>query len=387
MNEPHPIYLDYNATAPIDARVTTAMQPYLTERFGNASSAHAYGYQARMAVEEARAKVARLLGANPDEVVFTGGGSESDNLALKGAVLARLENRPHVITSATEHPAILNTLRYLKRRFGVAFTLAPVDEFGVVSVDAIREAIRPETVLITVMHGNNEVGTLQPIEQIGTLARDAGILFHVDAAQTAGKRPIDVATMHIDLLTVAGHKLYAPKGVGALYIRRGVQIDPLVHGASQEHGLRAGTENTASMVALGLAAEIAREELPEELPRLTALRDRLHQHLSRRIPDLELNGHPQQRLANTLNVSFPGVTGQAVLQLTPEVAASTGSACHSGMAEPSPVLLSMGLAPGRAVGAVRLSLGRWSTPDEVSLAADALARGFALAGGTQAAAS
>jgi cysteine desulfurase len=377
MSDLRPIYLDYNATTPVDPRVVDAMLPYLAENFGNASSAHRYGYEARQAVEDARERVARLVGASPDEIIFTGGGSESDNLALKGTVLARLVPRPHVVASTIEHPAILNVLQYLRFRFGVDVTLVPVDEYGLVSVEAVQAAIRPQTVLLTIMFANNEVGTIQPIDSLGRLARESGILFHVDGAQAVGKVPIDVRQVPIDLLTIAGHKLHAPKGVGALFVRRGVSLDPVIHGGSQERGLRAGTENVASVVAIGVAAQLAREDMAVEEERLRELRDTLHDRLQRSVPGLALNGHPERRLPNTLNVSFPGVIGQAVLDLTPEVAASTGSACHSGATEPSSVLVSMGLPLERALGAVRLSLGRWTTEDDVHRAARSLAAGYA----------
>ncbi|MDQ2743937.1 MAG: cysteine desulfurase [Chloroflexota bacterium] len=375
-----PVYLDYNATTPVDPRVVKAMIPYLYEQFGNASSAHQYGYEANVAMERARGQMARLLGAKPAEVVFTGGGSETDNLAIKGVVFANLTKKPHVVTTSIEHPAVLNTVRYLEHRFGAECTIVPVDEFGLVDPDGIRAALRPNTVLVTVMHANNEVGTLQPIEEIGRITRERGILLHVDAAQSAGKIPIDVEALGVDLLAVAGHKIYGPKGMGALYIRRGTVIDPLVHGSGQEHGMHAGTQNVASMVGLGLAAELAAEDLPEEGPKLIALRDCLQTLLAERIPGLMLNGHPERRLPNTLNVSLPGALGPAVLAYAPGVAASTGSACHSGVNDPSPVLTAMGLPVDRALGALRLSLGRWSTNEDVERATDLLVQGYQAAG-------
>lgn len=371
-----PIYLDYNATTPVDPAVVDAMLPYLTVRFGNASSAHQYGSDAHHAMDRAREQVATMLGAAPDEIVFTGGGSESDNLAIKGVVLTTLPRHPHVISTAIEHPAVRTTLAYLARRFGVDHTVLSVDEYGMVSPEAVRQALRPETVLVSVMHANNEVGTLQPLAEIARLTREAGVLFHTDAAQSAGKIDVDVAALGVDLLTLAGHKLYAPKGVGALYVRRGVTLDPLVHGSGQEQGLRAGTENVAALVALGKACELARADLAGETLRLTSLRDRLHLCLESRIPGLQLNGHPTQRLPNTLNVSVPGAEGSAVLACSPGVAASTGSACHSGLSEPSSVLLAMGPAGGRARGALRLSVGRWSTDSEVERAADLVGKGY-----------
>lgn len=373
------VYLDYNATTPIDPRVVDAMLPYLYEHFGNASSAHEYGYEAHRAVEDARSRTASLIGARPEEIVFTGGGSETDNLAIKGVVFANLDQSPHVITTSVEHPAVLNTLRYLQGRFGVDFTTLPVDEYGLLDPDAFRDALRPATVLATIMHANNEVGTVQPIAEIASIARDNGVLLHIDAAQSAGKIPIDVNELGVDLLTIAGHKVYGPKGIGALYVRRGTILDPLVHGSGQERGLRAGTENVASIVGLGMACELASGELngPHHL---LELRDLLHRLLDERIPGTLVNGHPTQRLPNTLNVSLPGALGQAVLAYAPGVAASTGSACHSGASDPSPVLTAMGLPAERALGALRLSLGRWSTEDEMRRAADLLQQGYAAAG-------
>ena len=371
-----PVYLDYNATTPIDPAVVEAMLPFLAEHFGNASSMHEYGYIAHQAVERARAQVASLLAAWPGEIIFTAGGSETDNLAIKGAVFQRLDRQPHVISTVIEHPAVLNTLQYLRRRFGVKSTLLPVDQYGLITADQVRGALRPETVLITVMHANNEVGTVQPIGEIGAVAREAGALFHVDAAQSAGKLPIDVTTLNADMVTIAGHKVYGPKGIGALYLRRGAQIDPLVHGSGQEHGMRAGTENVASIVGLGAACAIAADHQSREERRLTLLRDRLQALLADAVPRLELNGHPTRRLPNTLNVSLCGALGQAVLASASDVAASTGSACHAGASEPSPVLMAMGLSAERALAALRLSLGRWTSEEEIERAAAALIAGY-----------
>jgi cysteine desulfurase len=373
-----PIYLDYNATTPVDPRVIDAMLPYLREDFGNASSSHAYGIRAHQALDRARGQVAALLNADPGEIVFTGGGSETNNLALKGTAFVNLKNDPHIVSTTVEHPAVMNTLRYLEQRFGVAYTLVAVDDTGVLDLHALCTALASPTCLVSVMHANNEVGTIQPLARIAAIVHEAGALLHVDAAQSAGKVPIDVKAMGIDLLTIAGHKLYAPKGIGVLYLRRGVTIDPLVHGSSQELGMRAGTEPVASVVALGKAAELAREDVAAEAVSLTALRDRLHTGLAARIPGLQLNGHPTERLPNTLNVSAPGTDGQSWLGMTPDVAASTGSACHSASASPSPVLTAMGLSRERAAGAVRLSLGRWTTADEIDAATSALAESYAL---------
>lgn len=372
----HPIYLDYNATTPVDPAVVDSMLPFLGDRFGNPSSAHEYGYDAQLAGETAREQVAELLGARPADIVFTGGGSEGDNLAIKGTVFARLDRSPHVITTAVEHSAVLNTLAYLKQRFGIAMTVVRVDGTGMVDPDDIHRAIRPETVLITVMHANNEVGTIQPVHELANLAQEHDVLLHVDAAQSAGKVMIDLRALPAAILTIAGHKLYAPKGIGAAYVRPGTEVDPLIHGSTQEHGLRAGTEPVASMVALGTACRIAHATFGEEVENLRVLRDRLHALIAERIPGLTLNGHPTERLPNTLNVSFPHVAGAQLLAACPEVAASTGSACHAASPEPSSVLLAMGLPMERALGAVRLSLGRWTTDDQIHVSVDALTSAY-----------
>jgi cysteine desulfurase len=368
-----PIYLDYNATTPVDPRVIDAMLPYLREHFGNPSSSHYYGSQARAGVDTAREQVASLLGCAPDEIVFTGGGSESDNLAIKGAAEAYRDRGNHIITCQIEHPAVLNTCRYLERH-GFRVTYLPVDREGRVDPNDVAQAITPETILITLMHANNEAGTIQPIAAVSQIAREYGILFHTDAAQSVGKIPTQVADLGVDLLTLAGHKLYAPKGIGALYVRRGITLEPLVHGAGHEHGLRAGTENTASIIGLGAACEIAAQTLDESIRQQTALRDRLYQGLCEQVKTVQLNGHPTERLPNTLNVSFVGQDSSLLLPAVPEIAASTGSACHSGETEPSAVLLAMGVPHEVALGAVRFSLGRWTTAEEIDRAVEILAR-------------
>ncbi len=368
-----PIYLDYNATTPVDPRVIDAMLPYLREHFGNPSSSHYYGSQARAGVDTAREQVASLLGCAPGEIVFTGGGSESDNLAIKGVAEAYRDRGNHIITCQIEHPAVLNTCRYLERH-GYRVTYLPVDPEGRVDPNAVARAITPETILITLMHANNEVGTIQPLGAVSQIAREHGILFHTDAAQSVGKIPTRVDELGVDLLTVAGHKLYAPKGIGALYVRRGMSLEPLIHGAGHEHGLRAGTENTASIVGLGAACELAALTLDESVRQQTALRDRLYQGLCKRVQTVQLNGHPTERLPNTLNVSFVGQDSSLLLPSVPEIAASTGSACHAGETEPSAVLLAMGVPRDVALGAVRLSLGRWTTEEEIDRAVEILAR-------------
>jgi cysteine desulfurase len=339
--------------------------------FGNPSSTYSYGYEAKEAVARARGQVAALLGANADEVLLTSGGSESDNHAIIGTALAHMRRGKHIVTSRIEHPAVINTCRYLEERLGFTVTYLPVDGYGLVDPQAVRRAITAQTVLVTIMHANNEVGTIAPIEEIGAIARERGVLFHTDAAQSVGKVVVDVAKLNVDLLTVAGHKLYAPKGVGALYVRRGVTIDQFVHGAGQEGGRRAGTENVPYMVALGTACELARQALPDYGARARALRDRLHRSLLAGLGQeaVRLNGHPEQRLPNTLNVSVRGIVGEELLQATPELAASTGSACHAGSTEPSQVLLEMGVPREWALGALRLSVGRWTTEAEVDRAA------------------
>ncbi len=362
-----PIYLDYNATTPVDPLVLEAMLPYLCEHFGNPSSSHPYGVQARLGVEQARRQVATLLGGEPDEIVFTGSGSEANNLALKGIAEAYRDRGDHIITSQVEHPAVLEPCRYLERR-GFRVTYLPVDNYGMVDPDAVARAITPGTILITMMHANNEVGTIQPIAAIGRIARAHGIPFHTDAAQSVGKIPTRVDELQVDLLTVVGHKFYAPKGVGALYVRRGLQVESLIHGASHEGGRRASTENVAGMVGLGEACRLAGENLAETAGRLRELRERMHQGLMQQGVKLALNGHPTERLPNTLNLSFSGLDSNSLLAALPEVAASTGSACHAGETEPSAVLLAMGTPREQALGAVRFSLGRWTTAEEVDQA-------------------
>lgn len=368
-----PIYLDYNATTPVAPDVLDAMLPWLRGEYGNPSSTHACGRRAAQAVARARGQVAELIGANAPEIVFTGCATEANNLALLGVARALgVENR-HLVVSAIEHPAVMAPALRLRDQ-GWALTVLPVDTFGRISLDHLAAALRSDTALVSVMHANNEVGTLQPIREIARITRERGILLHTDAAQSAGKLPLDVDELGVDLLTLAGHKFYAPKGVGALYVRTGTSIRPVLHGAEQEHGLRPGTENVAGIVALGAAAALARHSLPAAADRLRALRDHLHRCLLAAVPDLRLNGHPEERLPNTLHVSFPGVSGRALLgEAADVVAASVGSACHSEHDAVSGVLAAMGADAERAAGAVRLSVGRGTTLDEVERAADALA--------------
>jgi cysteine desulfurase len=368
-----PIYLDYNATTPIDPRVIKTMLPILKSDFGNPSSSHTYGRAAYVAVKWARSKVAELLNAGPDEIVFTGGGSEANNHAIKGIAFAKWSaGPPHIVTTAVEHPATLKACDFIGRLGGSISVLA-VDQFGRVEPDAVRRAITPRTVLVTVMHSNNEVGTLQPIREIVAIAHERGVLVHADAAQSVGKVEVDVRELDVDLLSLAGHKLYAPKGVGVLFVSRRIELESLIHGADHEHGRRAGTENVPCIVGLGAASEIAYQELYPTTARLRRLRDRLWDRLHAMLGErISLNGHPTERLPNTLNVNFLGHIGAELLAAVPEIAASTGSACHEGQVKLSPVLAAMGVPPDVGRGAVRLSVGRFTTEAEIDRAADLL---------------
>jgi len=365
-----PVYLDHNATTPLLPEVVDAMLPYLREHFGNPSSGHAYGQRAREALERARGQVARLVGSNADEIIFTSGGTESNNLAIRGVAEARPEARS-VVTTAIEHPATERPCAWLAAH-GWGVTHVSVDETGRARIDDARRALLPGTALLTLMHANNETGVLQPVAALAAEARARGALVHTDAAQSVGKVPVNVDALGVDLLSIAGHKLYAPKGVGALYVRRGTPIVPVLLGAAQERALRPGTENVASIVGLGAACEIAARTLEEERERVSALRDALWRQLQAGIPGLLLNGHERERLPNTVNVRLPGARGDTVLGACPEVAASTGSACHAGSTSPSPVLTAMGLGEEEALGSLRLSLGRGTTSAAVEQAATAL---------------
>jgi len=374
-----PIYLDYNATTPIDPAVSEAMFPYLRTHFGNPSSTHIYGTTAHEAVDQARRNVADLLGAKREAIVFTSGGTEASNHAIKGVVFAKLRGwsgrwakAAHIITSSIEHPATVQPCEFLKR-LGCTITVVPVDRQGLVDPDAVRKAITRGTTLISIMHANNEVGTIQPIREIARIARERGVLVHTDAAQSVGKVEVNVDDLGVDLLSVAGHKLHAPKGVGVLYVREGVTLEPLLHGAGHEGDRRAGTENVPYLVGLGTACTLARKSLPQATQRLQQLRDRLWERLRAGIGErVVLNGHPTLRLPNTLNVNFVGCVGADLLQATPEIAASTGSACHEGQVNQSPVLCAMGVPPELGKGAVRLSVGRFTTEDEIDRAAEVL---------------
>ncbi|TDD92941.1 cysteine desulfurase [Actinomadura darangshiensis] len=371
-----PVYLDYNSTTPVDPRVTEAMLPYLTAHFGNPSSGHHYATQPRDALARARRQVADLIGADKDEIVFTGSGSEADALGVIGAVLAHQSpGEIHVITQATEHPAVLEACRTLHRRHGTHVTYLPVGAHGRVDPADLATALTPRTALVSIMTANNETGVLQPIDELATVARRHGALFHTDAAQAAGKIPVDVTRLGVDLVSLAGHKIYAPKGIGALYVRSGVPLEPLVPGGGQERGLRAGTESVALAVALGAAADLARLEINSGGPdRLTGLRDRLHRRLAELLPGrVTVTSPPAPRLPGILHVTISGVRGDDVLAATPTIAAATGSACHAGSPEPSPVLRAMGLNRTQALSALRLGAGRWTTPADTDRAAQALA--------------
>jgi len=372
------VYLDHNASTPIDPVVAAAMRPFLEDHYGNPSSGHWAATTAKTALEAARGQVAALLGCQNDEIVFTSGGSEANNLALKGVFFPLRDKGGHIITTRIEHPAIIAPCRFLER-LGARVTYLPVDHTGRVDPDDLQRAISPGTILISIMHANNEVGTIQPIEDCVKIAHEHGVLFHTDAAQSIGKIPTDVNAFGVDLLSIAGHKLYAPKGVGALFVRRGVSLEPLIHGAAQESGRRAGTESALLAVGLGKACELARDLAP--MDRLRTLRDHFWQELQRRFSDrVVLNGHPTLRLPNTLNVSFVGRVGAEILGRLDAVAASTGSACHAGRIELSPVLEAMGVTPEVGMGAIRFSLGRATTRDEIDAVVERLTSILANAG-------
>lgn len=366
------IYLDHNATTPLAPEAAQAMTPFLGPEYGNPSSGYDLGQRAKAALEKARTQTAAIIGAKPEEVFFTSGGTESNNTALKG-VFHQAPRPAHLVTTYIEHPAIINPCLFLMAQ-GADVTFVPVDGQGLVDPDDIRRAVKPETVLVSVMLANNETGVVQPLEEIGRVTRELGVRLHTDAAQAIGKIEVDVGRLGIDFLSIAGHKLYAPKGVGALFVRQGLEIEPLLHGAGQEAGRRAGTENVLLAVGLGAACETAATLLPGEGPRLAQLRDRLHQGLKDQIPNLVLAGHPEKRLPNTLNVCLPGLPGSDVLARAPEIRASTGAACHAGAIKVSAVHQAMGLDRETAQGAIRLSLGRSNTPDQIEEAIEALAR-------------
>ena len=365
----NPIYLDYNATTPIAKEVADAMRPFLDDYFGNPSSSHAYGVKTKLAVEKARSQVAHLLNCEPSEIVFTSGGTESNNYAIKGIAFANQKKGNHIITSSVEHPAVFEVCKYLER-FGFEITYLPVDEYGIIRIADLEASIESTTILISIMHANNEVGSIQPIEEIAKLIKGKGIYFHTDGAQSIGKIEANVQTLGVDLMSLAGHKLYAPKGIGALYIKNGIHLEKLMHGADHEQNLRAGTENVLEIVGLGRACEIASEKLIENAQHYKETRDYLHQLLKAELPDIKLNGHPKKRLPNTLSLSFPRIEANTLIDRLEGVAASAGAACHSESIDVSAVLEAMLIPLDYAMGTIRFSTGRGSTIADMKKAAD-----------------
>src|SRR6056297_450829 len=363
------IYLDYNATTPVDKQVAQAMQPYLSEYFGNPSSIHSYGIESKKAVENARKKVANLIHCKPHEIIFTSGGSESNNYAIKGIAYAYENRGNHIITSTIEHPAVFEVCKYLEKK-GFKISYIPVDEYGTIDIKKLEREITKQTILLTIMHANNEIGTIQPIPEIAMIAKKHGIYFHTDAAQSAGKHPVDVEELGVDLLSIAGHKLYAPKGIGALYIKEGIQLEKLIHGADHELNKRAGTENVLEIVGLGKACEIAQRYMYRNITHMQSMRNLLYQNLKKEIPDLKLNGHPENRLSNTLNLSFPRTEANILLNEIESngIAASAGAACHTDNIDVSPVLTAIKLSTEYAMGTIRFSVGKNTTEDEINRA-------------------
>ena len=366
-----PIYLDYNATTPIDPGVAEAMLPFIHEHFGNPSSSHIFGVTAKKAVEKARNQVAQLLHCKLDEVIFTSGGSEANNYAIKGAAFACRQKGNHIITSSIEHPAVLEVCRYLEE-FGFRVTFLPVDAHGLVDPKQVEEAITLETILITIMHSNNEVGTVEPITEIAEIAHQRGILVHTDAAQSVGKIPVQLDSLGVDLLSIAGHKVYAPKGIGALYVRTGVKLQKLIHGANHEMGWRAGTENVIEIVGLGEACAMVDENLSLYGDHLTKMRNRLEGGLLKRFPGNRVNGHPERRLPNTCSMSFKGFKANNILAELKGIAASAGAACHSDRVDVSSALKAMNVPLEYAMGTIRFSVGRFTTAEEIDQAIDVI---------------
>lgn len=368
------VYLDNAATTKVRDEVVEAMLPYFTEYFGNPSSLHLFAREAGKGLDTARAQVAKALNAKPEEIIFTGGGSESDNMVLRGIPEAYKKKGKHVITSAVEHHAVLHTLEAMEKEGRVEVTYLPVDEYGMVTAEQVEKAIRPDTVLVSIMFANNEVGTIMPIEQIGETCKKHGVLFHTDAVQAVGHVPVDVEKMHIDLLSLSGHKFHGPKGVGALYVRKGVRIPALILGGAQERRKRAGTENVPGIVGMGKAIELATSELEDNAAKMKVLRDRLIFGIPARIPDVKLNGHPTERLPNNVNFSIRFIEGESILLMLDlnGIAASSGSACTSGSLDPSHVLLAMGLSHEVAHGSLRLTLSEFTTPEEIDYVLDTL---------------
>jgi cysteine desulfurase len=366
------VYMDYSATTPVDPRVLEVMKPYFLKKFGNSMSLHSWGTEAKEALENSRGKVASLMNAKPKDLIFTGSATESDNMALKGIASANKEKGRHIIISSIEHHAVLDTAEWLQKQ-GFELTLLPVDKYGFVDLDKLETSIRKDTILVSIMHANNEIGTIEPVEEIGNICREKEVYFHTDATQSFGKVPIDVKKMNIDLLTCNAHKVYGPKGVGALFIRDGVEIEPLLHGGGHEFGLRSSTVNVAGIVGFAAVAEIQKKEMKPDETKLTKLRDKLIEGVLK-IEDSHLNGHPTKRLSNNANFWFAYIEGESlILHLDMKgIAASTGSACSSASLEPSHVLMAIGLKHEEAHGSLRLSLGKWTTKKEIDYTLEVL---------------
>ncbi len=367
------IYLDYNATTPVDPRVVKAMEPFLYENFHNPSSLYKGAKITKKAIEDSREKIAALIGASPKEIIFTGGGSESDNHAIKGTAFSLMHKGKHIITSSIEHHAVLHTCKFLEK-IGFEITYLPVDSYGIVTPDSVKRAIRDDTILVSIMFANNEIGTIEPIKEISKITREKGILFHTDAVQAVGKIPVNVKEIDVDMLSLSAHKFYGPKGVGALYVRKKTRIASLIHGGMQERGKRAGTENIAGIVGAGKAAEIAMEEMEEEKIKIKPLRDKLEKELLKRIPEIIVNGHPSKRLYNTLNITVKYIEGEGMLTFLDfeGISVSSGSACASGSLDPSHVLLAIGVPVEHAHGSLRFSLGKYNTEKDIEKVIDIL---------------
>ncbi len=366
------IYFDHSATTPVDSRVVEAMIPYMTEKFGNASSIHSFGREAKVALEDARESIAAFCGAHVNEIYFTSGGTESDNIAIQGVARQYWGQKKHIITSKIEHHAVLHTCENLEK-WGFEVSYVKPDKYGMITPEAVEAHIKENTILISVMHANNEIGTINPIEKIGELAREKGILFHTDAVQSFGKIPIDLEKLPVDLMAVSAHKIYGPKGVGVLFVRRGVKLSPITFGGAHERNRRPGTENVPGIIGLAKAVEICKNE-PAEEEKIRQLRDSFFEKIKSRIPNVHLNGHPEKRLAGLLNVTFSGIEGEAILLSLDMkgIAASSGSACTSGSTDPSHVLAAMGVPPELARASIRFSLGRSNTMEEIDYAVDVL---------------
>ncbi|KAF5078976.1 MULTISPECIES: cysteine desulfurase NifS [Acetobacterium] len=367
------IYLDHAATTPVDPAVVETMLPFFTEYFGNPSSVYTEGRGVKKSIEAARLQIAKAINADPREIYFTGSGSEADNWAIKGIAMKNQAKGKHIITSTIEHHAVLHTCEYLEKQ-GFEVTYLPVDEYGLISLDDLRNAIRKDTILVTIMFANNEIGTIEPIKEIGEIVKEKGIIFHTDAVQALGNIPVDVKDLNVDLLSVSAHKIYGPKGIGALFIRKGVPIDNLIHGGAQERKKRAGTENTAEIVAFGKAAEMATEQLEENAAHMKKLRDLLIKGVMDNIPQVRLNGHPEKRLPGNVNFCFDYIEGESILLSLDiiGVAGSSGSACTSGSLDPSHVLLAIGLPAGVAHGSLRLTIGKHTTAEDINYVVDNL---------------